>query len=1789
MAADNTRKTSNVIHDLANLKTQVDKNTNNIANATSPNDGKINLSVGTGLSIADGSSNASANQAGNTSWTVNLDPTNITLTQYLKNVDGVGPNASGGVDLKSTDSSLNITPDATNNSIDLTLNGTIPTVNDKTIGLVQGTGINISGANATTNMAANSSQCISLNANISDLNDVNTSGASINQTLVYNGTQWLPGTVSGSGNGTVKSVDGVGPNTTTGDIDLSSPNGSLTITPDTANNTVQLEANLATLNSSLSSTLPFVKIDGTSKMTGNLQTPGIKGTQTRDANADPNNPISFTDVIEGGTDGSDPSDDYTQWLCSGHIYMGYTGSDPDTQTYRIKNLQEPVDDHDAATKQYVDGKTANIPTNVVNKLNTKTGEITIKSDDSNTIGVDTSDQNITLNLSANLGQLKDVNSTAASPNQVLTWDDNAKEWKPAASQTGGVTELSALNDTNVDDPETGEILVYDKSTGKWNNQSPGENTAELPISSSDETVKLSDDTTGGQTSNFIVETGTDVFKLVANASVFGTDTNPNGGPEVISIVGDGWGGIIVGDSVTGNRIPDGTVVVSKDENNLRVTLSQATTGDTLSTEELTFSRPAPAAAQFQERMRIDGIGQITAETPGYDDNVEAKSLVTKAWVEANSGGGVSNLPISSSDNKVTLSDDDNGQFQISTGADEASKTARVYVEADGKFGVGKVPATRFMVGDIDDSEFFYGSGFAYVRHESDNQSGLFLINNNAEGNAKRGIWGIALEDGSKNDNSLYIYNSGVSGVGTDPRFEFTAGSTNNFIIKQGQLQTDTITTKDGAANDIITYLANDELRVNTAIEKPSAPGTYGRSNTFTVEPNAVKVLSNINTGDADLAPADLVIGYPSTVGSATPFGLLQWQAWDNTADKNMISFCEIGIDPVDGAGRGNGGELVFKTKEANIDGTTERLRITTNDIKAQAGYEPQTDDSLVTKGWVTTNAAVGSFLPLAGGTFDMAAHVFMPAGNTVTPQLQVGCQEDLTSTTQGANFAFIVSGNKNEAAGNKNAIFTVWSPNDTGIAYMKWAINEDATEYWNVLANSISTAPGSEGNRFWQVQSGEGGAFITCVDSTDSSQRQVTINQTYLCTPRLGTVARAEGDAELRMMNSSMVAVAGDDLGNDPETGDPLGFSELANKVLLGSYKYKANNSDEGKVRYASLSTRNGSFSAMPTTVSNQNTVAIDIYEQQNNADSCMSIQWNAAAGAFNAPSAEIKNVRQGSGANFHLTFSAMAAGELKEYLTLGANQILASETYEPTEDNALVTKGFLTSGNSGAVLPIKAPDGFAEIDADDRQMQVGYTNTSDQEVTPNTNDVFYVCSNGGSREISTVAIFQSQSAKPKRGLHIINDNGNTTRTNGRTIIEQRANDTAGPLGNNPNGTVGKFELNVDGWQHIGMAKGCVVVGEEGTHYSTVKLNLSGSLVANTQFPFYIETRIQGADSTYDPETGTGSFRSTYVVCSTPRVEADIDDLYHFRCYYSSSQQPTKTVRRSEFGFYVDDRLTQSCPKRVGVYSAIAARNDADRNISVRGAAPSEFVGPVQVNNIREYNGATNGVQALFSGATCTLYQQDADLEFGHFVYNTANGHIATGIKGGYTPGTATVTFRKHLEDSASNTQMVRCDPPVFGYVPKDEDGNPLPPEAISKFGVCVYPDNRGDLVSFVGFDFSKYNNQTIFPDDPQKEFVDVKGFQVSNVWDKATGKVSAFYSGLNASATNSQTWQVCAAGNAPSYFAGPIQYSDADLATEDAHLVTKKYVDSRIWKGTQSEYDALSTYDDEILYCITG
>lgn len=225
------------------------------------------------------------------------------------------------------------------------------------------------------------------------------------------------------------------------------------------------------------------------------------------------------------------------------------------------------------------------------------------------------------------------------------------------------------------------------------------------------------------------------------------------------------------------------------------------------------------------------------------------------------------------------------------------------------------------------------------------------------------------------------------------------------------------------------------------------------------------------------------------------------------------------------------------------------------------------------------------------------------------------------------------------------------------------------------------------------------------------------------------------------------------------------------------------------------------------------------------------------------------------------------------------------------------------------------------------------------------------------------------------------------------------------------------------------------------------------------------------------------------------------------------------------------------------------------------------------------------------------------------FVFNTGTGHFGSGIKGSYTPGSATVTFRNRLENNASNTTILRLDSPVFG-----NSG-----AAVTKFGSTCYPDNRGDNVSFIGYDFGTFYESSLYPSDPSKEFVNATGYRAADVFRNATGTVIGFLSQVSAdgNSKNTETYQFYAEGLAPSRFNGEVQTStvkglvgtdaqidlgsQAELKNGDGSeyvpvwstsIATKKYVDEAvddvIWIGTQAEYDALGLYDNKRLYCIT-
>ena len=196
----------------------------------------------------------------------------------------------------------------------------------------------------------------------------------------------------------------------------------------------------------------YVKIDGTSSMTNWLKTPGIQGRQIREANVNPDKPIDFIEVIEGGPDGGDITDDYTQWMCSGHILMGYVGGNTNTQGFKIKNLKTCEDSFDAANKKYVDDEVSKV-TGSVTSVNGKTGVVVL-----------------------DVKSLSDVCETDATDGQVLVWKDGLDgedgKWCPATPSAGGSTTLSGLTDVCDTTPSDNHVLTWNKDggadgTGEW--------------------------------------------------------------------------------------------------------------------------------------------------------------------------------------------------------------------------------------------------------------------------------------------------------------------------------------------------------------------------------------------------------------------------------------------------------------------------------------------------------------------------------------------------------------------------------------------------------------------------------------------------------------------------------------------------------------------------------------------------------------------------------------------------------------------------------------------------------------------------------------------------------------------------------------------------------------------------------------------------------------------------------------------------------------------------------------------------------------------------------------------------------------------------------------------------------------------------------------------------------------------------------------------------------------------------------------------------------------------------
>ena len=350
----------------------------------------------------------------------------------------------------------------------------------------------------------------------------------------------------------------------------------------------------------------YVRRDGTLPMSGFLKTPGIQGIQKRDANIDPDNPISFVEVIDGGSDGGDPSDDHTYFMCSSDIYFANApGTAIDVPAYKITNLKDPEDKQDGATKSYVDTKISGV-TGSVTSVNAKTGVVVLTAAD------------VSAKPDSYNAPVDSVNAKTGVV--VLTAADVSA--KPD-SYNAPVDSVNA---------KTGVVVLTAADVGALEN---------LPIQSEDGTVILRDDADAGFYGQFIVETGTDVLSKSTNTNVFGVNGSSFGDATVIMLVDSfnqvmGW--LNVGDRVTGENIPDGSVIRSVNLGNNSVTISKPATNLSPVLEEVTFSRDNDVeSGRLQSRLQIDAAGRILATTPDYEPDQD-NSLVNKKYLDSKISG-----------------------------------------------------------------------------------------------------------------------------------------------------------------------------------------------------------------------------------------------------------------------------------------------------------------------------------------------------------------------------------------------------------------------------------------------------------------------------------------------------------------------------------------------------------------------------------------------------------------------------------------------------------------------------------------------------------------------------------------------------------------------------------------------------------------------------------------------------------------------------------------------------------------------------------------------------------------------------------------------------------------------------------------------------------------------------------------------------------------------------------------------------------------------------------------------
>ena len=363
------------------------------------------------------------------------------------------------------------------------------------------------------------------------------------------------------------------------------------------------------------------------------------------------------------------------------------------------------------------------------------------------------------------------------------------------------------------------------------------------------------------------------------------------------------------------------------------------------------------------------------------------------------------------------------QFVVSTDGEE-----RMRVTADGKVAVGIQTgiSNAFEVYRIDPTLFsdqinslsaMYHDNSATMQMRNDSQttgayaSYNFWVRNDTNVSQQAAFSFVSTDSGYAGEFAWTIRSSGSK------QYE-AMRLTSWALITPGTLQTDTITTRADANTDGSISLTGTGVTLHSnQNEWDTSFSLGGNSLDYNIGANAsvnkVRLSNPDYIEDVDARPDDYDPATTKYVQHLEQYYYgINWASptYQNigpggtsfeykmggliTTAKNQNSIVTFNEDRSQSVAFT--GVIDGATKEARlaVDGQT-RLTATEDDIQAFAGYEPQTDQSLVTKYWVQTNGASGN-LPISSSDSTVTL-----AGESSTFTVKTNSKDQLTVDSQG--------------------------------------------------------------------------------------------------------------------------------------------------------------------------------------------------------------------------------------------------------------------------------------------------------------------------------------------------------------------------------------------------------------------------------------------------------------------------------------------------------------------------------------------------------------------------------------------------------------------------------------------------------------------------------------------------------------------------------------------------------------------------------------------------------------------